>query len=175
MRDYRPTAMYPLAKGKVRYVGEPIVAVVAESRYIAEDALERIYVELDALPDVTDPERAAEPGAPLLHDEAGSNVLVRREFKREDVDAALAGAAVRVGGRFRFRRKTPMAIENRAYLAEYDAAHDGDHAVFLDPGAGRHPRLAGGVDGAAGQPPARGRAGCRRRVRRQGLALRRRN
>jgi carbon-monoxide dehydrogenase large subunit len=125
MRDYRPTAMYPLAKGKVRYVGEPIVAVLAESRYIAEDALERIYVELDALADVTDPERAAEPGAPLLHEEAGSNVLVRREFKREDVDAALAGAAVRVGGRFRFRRKTPMAIENRAYLAEYDAAHDG--------------------------------------------------
>ena len=125
MRDYRPTAMYPLARGKVRYVGEPIVAVVAESRYIAEDALERIVVELDPLPDVVDPERAAQPDAPLLHEDCGSNVLVKREFKREDVDAALAGAAAVVGGRFRFTRKTAMAIENRAYLADYDAAHDG--------------------------------------------------
>jgi carbon-monoxide dehydrogenase large subunit len=124
MRDYRPTAMYPLARGKVRYVGEPIVAVVAESRYVAEDALEQVEVELDGLPEIVDPERAAEAGAPLLHEEAGSNVLLQREFRREDADAALAAAAVRVSGRFRLRRKTPMAIENRCYLAEYDAGRD---------------------------------------------------
>jgi carbon-monoxide dehydrogenase large subunit len=124
MRDYRPTAMYPLALGKLRYVGEPVVAVVAESRYVAEDALERIVLELDPLPDVVEAEQAAAPGAPLLHEDAGSNVLVQREFRRDDVDAALAAAAVRVAGRFRFRRKTPVAIENRCYLAEYDAGRD---------------------------------------------------
>jgi carbon-monoxide dehydrogenase large subunit len=124
MRDYHATPIYPLARGKVRYVGEPIVAVVAESRYLAEDALEHIDIELDALPDIVDPETAAAPGAPLLHEDAGTNVLVQREFRREDVDAAMSRAAVRVGGRFRFRRKTPVAIENRSYLAEYDAGRD---------------------------------------------------
>ena len=51
-------------------------------------------------------------------------MLVAREFKRGDVDAALAAAAVRVKGRFRMRRKTPLAIEPRACLAEYDAGRD---------------------------------------------------
>ena len=120
MRDYHATAIRPLAKGKVRYVGEPVVAVLAESRYIAEDALNHIHIDYEPLLDVTDPEKAAGKDAPLLHEEAGTNVLVQREFKRGDVDAAMQAAPIRVGARFRFRRKTPAAIENRAYLAEYD-------------------------------------------------------
>jgi len=48
MRDYYATPMYPLARGKVRYVGEPVVAVLAESRYLAEDALDRIEIRLRA-------------------------------------------------------------------------------------------------------------------------------
>ena len=48
MRDYHATPMYPLARGKVRYVGEPVVAVLAESRYLAEDALDRIEIRLRA-------------------------------------------------------------------------------------------------------------------------------
>jgi carbon-monoxide dehydrogenase large subunit len=55
-----------------------------------------------------------------LHKEAGGNVIVSREFKPGDVDAALADAPVRVKGRFRMHRKTAVAIEPRAYLAEYD-------------------------------------------------------
>jgi carbon-monoxide dehydrogenase large subunit len=128
MQNYHSTAIYPLARGKVRFVGEAVVAVVAENRYIAEDAVEHIEIEYDPLPNVVDPEQAAEPGAPLLHEEAGTNVLVQREFRRGDVDAAFAEAPVRVGGRFRFHRKTALAIENRTYLAEYN---QGQRALTL--------------------------------------------
>jgi aerobic carbon-monoxide dehydrogenase large subunit len=120
MTDYHPTDIHPLARGRVRYVGEPIIAVLAESRYIAEDALDCIDIAYDPLPALSDPEAAAAPGAPLLHDTAGTNVLATRRFARGDAEAALAAAPLRVGGRFRFRRKAPLAIENRACLAEWD-------------------------------------------------------
>jgi aerobic carbon-monoxide dehydrogenase large subunit len=120
-KDYHATEMHALAKDKVRYVGEPVVAVLAESRYLAEDALEVIDIEFDPLPTVTDPEEAMKRGAPLLHEETGSNVLLTRQFARGGADSELLTAPVRVKGRFRFGRKTPLAIENRTYLAEYDA------------------------------------------------------
>jgi aerobic carbon-monoxide dehydrogenase large subunit len=124
MANYHATAIFPLARGKVRYVGEPVVAIVAQSRYQAEDALELVAIDYEPLPLVVDPEQAVRPGAPLLHEEAGTNVLVSREFKRGDVDAAFAAAPVRVQGRFRMHRKTPVAIEPRACLAEYDAGRE---------------------------------------------------
>jgi carbon-monoxide dehydrogenase large subunit len=120
MKDYYATPIHLLARDKVRYVGEALVAVLAESRYVAEDALEAIAIELEPLPAVADPELAIAPSATLLHEEADTNVLVAREFARGDLDAALGSAAVRVGGRFRFHRKTPIALENRSCLAEYD-------------------------------------------------------
>jgi carbon-monoxide dehydrogenase large subunit len=120
MTDYHATEMYPLARKKVRYVGEPVVAVLAENRYLAEDALARIEITYEPLGTVIDPEMAITADAPLLHEEAGTNVLAVREFARGDVGTEMAVAPVRVGGRFRFRRKTPVAIENRACLAEYD-------------------------------------------------------
>jgi len=121
MKGYHATPILPLARGKVRYVGEPVVGIVAQSRYLAEDALEMIGIEFEPLPVVIDPLEAVKEDAPRLHEEAGGNIIVSREFKRGDVDAALAGAAVRVKGRFRMHRKTAVAIEPRACLAEYDA------------------------------------------------------
>ena len=118
MAGYYATPIFPLARGKVRYVGEPVVGIVAQSRYQAEDALERVAIDYAPLPVVIDPEQAARPGAPLLHEEAGTNVLVSREFKRGDVDAAIAAAPVRVEARFRMHRKTAVAIEPRACFAE---------------------------------------------------------
>src|SRR5205085_2750061 len=120
MRNYYATPIYPLARGKVRYVGEPVVAVVAESRSLAEDALDRIEIAYEPLTPVVDPQLALLENATLLHEEAGTNVLAQREFGRGDIDTEMAAAAVRVGGRFRFHRKTPAAIENRACIAEYD-------------------------------------------------------
>jgi carbon-monoxide dehydrogenase large subunit len=124
MRGYYATPILPLARDKVRYVSEPIVGVVAESRYLAEDALELIEIEFEPLPVASDPAEASRPGAPLLHEEAGTNVVVSREFARGEVDAAFAQAPVRVGGRFRMRRHTAMAIEPRVCLAEYEPGRD---------------------------------------------------
>jgi len=120
LKDYRATELYPLARDKVCYVGEPVVAVLAENRYLAEDALVRIEIAYEPLETAIDPEKAVRADAPLLHKEAGTNVLAMREFARGDVEAEMAAAPVRVGGRFRFHRKTPIAIENRTCLAEYD-------------------------------------------------------
>jgi carbon-monoxide dehydrogenase large subunit len=124
MAGYYATPILPLAGGKVRYVGEPVAGVVAESRYLAEDAVEHIAVDFEPLPAVVDPHAAALPQAPLIHEEAGTNVVIAREFKRGDVDAAFDTAPVRIGGRFRMHRKTPVAIEPRACLAEYDVGRD---------------------------------------------------
>src|SRR5277367_6481168 len=120
MKNYHPTDLYPLAREKVRYVGEPVVAVLAETRYLAEDALDQIEIAYEPLEALVDPELAVSEDAPLLHEEAGTNVLAMREFARGNMAATMATAPVRVGGRFRFHRKAPIALETRACLAEYD-------------------------------------------------------
>jgi aerobic carbon-monoxide dehydrogenase large subunit len=124
MKGYYATPILPLARGKVRYVGEPIVGVIAENRYLAEDAAELIEIAFEPLALAADSAEAVKPDAPLLHEEAKTNVLVAREFKRGDVDAAIEAAPVRVSGRFRMRRKTAVAIEPRCCLAEYEAGRD---------------------------------------------------
>ena len=124
MKGYYATPILPLARHKVRHVGEAIVGVIAESRYLAEDAAELVDIDFEPLELPADALAARRAGAPLLHEEAGTNVLVAREFKRGDVDAAFAGAAVTVGGRFRMRRHTALAIEPRACVAEYEPGRD---------------------------------------------------
>jgi carbon-monoxide dehydrogenase large subunit len=124
MPNYYATPIVPLASKKVRYVGEAVVAVVAISRYLAEDALELIDVEYEPLGAVSRAELAVADDAPLLHEEAGSNVLIAREFKKGDVAADLEAAAVRVGGRFEMTRKAPLALEPRSYAAEFEKSHD---------------------------------------------------
>src|SRR5882757_10056116 len=64
----------PLAKDKVRHVGEPLVIVIAENRYIAEDALDDIDVELEPLPAVAGLEQGLSAGSALVHEDVGSNV-----------------------------------------------------------------------------------------------------
>ncbi|WP_246709037.1 MULTISPECIES: xanthine dehydrogenase family protein molybdopterin-binding subunit [Bradyrhizobium] len=124
MANYYATPILPLASGKVRYVGEAVAAVAATSRYLAEDAIELIDVDYERLEPVARPEAAVAEGAALLHEEAGTNVLIAREFKKGDVEAGLAGAAVRVGGRFEMTRKAALAMEPRSYAAEYEKRRD---------------------------------------------------
>ena len=124
MANYYATPIVPLASRKVRYVGEPVVAVVATSRYLAEDALELIEVVYEFLGAVSRAELALADAAPILHEEAGTNVLIAREFKKGDVAADLKAAAVRVGGRFEMTRKAPLAMEPRSYAAEYEKRRD---------------------------------------------------
>ena len=120
MKNYYATPIWPLARGKVRYVGEPVVAVLADSRYAAEDALEHISIEYEALPFAIRQIDAVADDAPLLHDEAGTNVIISRQFARGDVDEAIAQAPVTVKATFRMTRKTAVSMENRSYLAEWD-------------------------------------------------------
>lgn len=124
MANYQPTPIYGLANGVVRYVGEPVVAILADSRYLAEDARDLVEVEYEPLPVATDPDEALRTGSPLLHAGLTSNVLVERSFSRGDVAAAFGEAAVTVEARFRFHRKTSLAMEPRCYLAEIDSGRD---------------------------------------------------
>jgi carbon-monoxide dehydrogenase large subunit len=128
MREYRATDFPALALGKVRHVGEAVAVVLAEDRYAAEDALDLIAVDYAPLPLAGDAEAALRPGAPLVHDETGGNVLLSRAFAQGDVEAAFAGAALTVGDRFRFHRHAGVAIENRACVASFDA---GEGALTL--------------------------------------------
>jgi carbon-monoxide dehydrogenase large subunit len=120
MTDYYATPIWPLAKDKVRYVGEPVVAVLGESRYAAEDALEHVLIDYDPLPFAIRQVDAVKEDAPLLHDEARTNVIIKRTFEREDVEAVFAAAPHRVSGTFRMTRKCPSPMENRSYLAKWD-------------------------------------------------------
>ena len=82
MKDYHATTLNLLAREKVRNVGEPVVAVLAETRSFAEDALDGIVIAYQPLEAVVDPEIAVSEGAPL-HEEAGTTVLAMREFARD--------------------------------------------------------------------------------------------
>jgi carbon-monoxide dehydrogenase large subunit len=124
MPNYHATPILALASKKVRYVGEAVVAVIAEDRYLAEDALELIDIEYAPLGAVADAEFALSAGAPLLHEEAANNVLIAREFARGDVRADLAASHVRVRDRFQMMRKAPLAIEPRSYCAEYESRRE---------------------------------------------------
>ncbi|PLP96760.1 xanthine dehydrogenase family protein molybdopterin-binding subunit [Cupriavidus pauculus] len=124
MSGYQPTPIHALANGVVHFVGEPVVAIVARSRYEAEDAVDGIEIIYDPLPVATNPEAAVEPGAPILHEGFESNVLVERAFVRGEVDAAFANAALVVSGKFRFHRKTSAAMEPRCYFADIDPGRD---------------------------------------------------
>src|SRR5215210_5022632 len=81
-----PVNYYSMAVDRVRYVGEPVAVVVAENRYVAEDAAELIQVEYESLTVVLDPEEALEPDTCLLHDEAESNAGNHRTFEFGDPD-----------------------------------------------------------------------------------------
>jgi carbon-monoxide dehydrogenase large subunit len=124
MANYYATPILALATKKVRYVGEAVVAVIAADRYLAEDALELIDIDYAPLGAVSDPEFAASENAPLLHEEAGTNVLIAREFRKGDVRADLQAAHIRVRGRFAMTRKAPLAMEPRSYCAEFDRRRD---------------------------------------------------
>jgi len=124
MPNYYATPITALASKKVRYVGEAVVAVVAEDRYLAEDAVELIDIEYELLGAVSDPELAVSEDAPLLHEEAATNVLIAREFRKGDAAADLAAAHVRVRDRFEMTRKAPLAIEPRSYCAEFESRRD---------------------------------------------------
>ena len=114
----------PLAKGKVRHAGEPVALVVAESRYVAEDALAEIVVDYEPLPAVVDLERALAPGSPCVHDDLGTNVAARvRQTKGNYAEAAKRADLV-IKRRFLYDRGASMPIETRGVVAQWDGKAD---------------------------------------------------
>jgi carbon-monoxide dehydrogenase large subunit len=109
----------PLADDTVRFVGDPLAMIVAETRELAVDAASLIELDLDPLPHVIDPGRALEEGAPLLFPEHGTNLAFGNAFG-SDSDA-LEGAEVIVRGRFVNQRIAPVPLETHATLAVPDA------------------------------------------------------
>ena len=118
--DIRPTIQYALCHERVRYVGEIVAMVVADSRYRAEDAAERIEVEWEPLPAVVDMIAAAEPDAPLLHPSCGTNVALAFPHAIGDVQAAFAHADVVLEDTFRIQRYVGMPLEGRGVVAVWD-------------------------------------------------------
>jgi len=113
-------AMPVLAADRVRYQGEPIALIAAVTAQIAEQAAELIDVEYDDLPGVFDPERALEPGAPLVHDQG--NLLVSWIIARGDAAAALAAADVVVEGEYRTQRVEHAYLEPEAGVGWVDTS-----------------------------------------------------
>tara|TARA_B100000674_G_scaffold621_1_gene527 strand:- start:18747 stop:21035 length:2289 start_codon:yes stop_codon:yes gene_type:complete len=109
----------PIAVDKVRYVGEPVAVVIAEDRYVAEDALELIEVEFDQLPTISTIEQAA-AGNTLIHEAAGENMGTRYTVARGNARAAFDDAAYTRRERFVTNRHGAVPMETRGLIAEFD-------------------------------------------------------
>src|SRR5215468_2141969 len=117
-----PVECWPIAIGRVRYAGEPVAVVVAESRYLAEDAIDLIDAQYEALPAVIDPVGAMDAVAALLHDGFPNNVASDRSFKYGDPDRTFAEAKRTVAITIRYPRNSCTPIETYGVIAEYDLA-----------------------------------------------------
>jgi 2-furoyl-CoA dehydrogenase large subunit len=116
-----PVQYHCAATDRARFVGEPVAVVVAGSRYLAEDAAEAVVVHYEPLPVVTDPERALEPDAPVLHEAVGTNLAGHRRLVYGDPDQAFREADVVLRERFRFPKYGSTPIETYGIIARWDA------------------------------------------------------
>jgi carbon-monoxide dehydrogenase large subunit len=115
--DVDPTC---LARDELCYVGEPIAIVVAESRSLAEDAVNAIELDFEPLPAVTDPRAGLETGAPKTRLDCPDNLVAHQVVKYGDIDGAFTNAAVRVSEHFRLHKGGGHSIEPRGLIARFD-------------------------------------------------------
>ena len=121
---------YALASTETVYAGEPIAVVVADTRYLAEDAAALVEVDYEPLPGVSNCAAAMEPGSPRAHLGAKSNVAARVPIAVGDPDAAFAKAAPVVRERIFIHRGGPFFLECRGLVASYDAVTDA-YTVYI--------------------------------------------
>jgi carbon-monoxide dehydrogenase large subunit len=114
----------PLAVDKVRYVGEPVAVVLAESKYQARDGAEVVEVEYEPLPSITDMEEAVKETAPVIHEQFKTNVAYKTNLKTPGADKAFKEADRIVKRRFVIQRLAPAPMEPRGVLASYQQATD---------------------------------------------------
>ena len=113
----KPETQYLLAVDLAHYEGEPVAVVLADSRYAAEDAAERVAVDYEPLPAVTDAEMASQQDAPLVHPDLGDNLSARVRVTAGDVDAAFAQADRVVRRRLKVQRLAGIPMETRGVSA----------------------------------------------------------
>jgi aerobic carbon-monoxide dehydrogenase large subunit len=131
---------YPLAVDRARFVGEAVAFVVAETAVQAKDAAERMRVEYEPLPAVTNASAAVAPDAPRLYDERTSNLIIEAEVgDRARTDTAFAGAAHTVRLESWVQRVTGAPMEPRTVLAEYDPASE-RYTLYASHGGVGRPR-----------------------------------
>lgn len=141
-----PLTYYPMAIDRVRFVGEPVAVVVASDRYIAEDALDQVKVEYEALPCSADLASAMADGAIAIHEKVAGNVVHRRSFRFGDPESAFEKADRIVCVDVDFPRVMSTPIETYGVVADYSAA-DGRYTIwsnFQGPFIG-HPLIAGAL------------------------------
>lgn len=124
-----PTPYYPTAINKVRYVGEPVAVVVATDRYTAEDAAELVKVEYEILDHVVDTDQASIDGAPLLHEDAGTNVVSDRSFNFGSTDEAFKAASKVITGEYDFPRYSSTPMECYSVIAHWTSDISGPEVV----------------------------------------------
>jgi CO/xanthine dehydrogenase Mo-binding subunit len=112
--------VYCLADDTVRFVGEPVVAIAAINRYVAEDAMELVEIDYDPLTPIVDPLEAMKDGSPLLFEDKPSNVMMSRVFNWGDTDKAVAEAAHVFSERFRWHRLGANPMETFGVVMEWD-------------------------------------------------------
>jgi aerobic carbon-monoxide dehydrogenase large subunit len=110
----------PLAKDKVRHVGEPIAMIVADNRYVAEDAIRDVVVEIDSIDAIVDLEKGLAPDAPLIHEHLTSNLAAHVVQRKGNYASAKQKAAIVVKRRFHYDRGVSGAIENRAVVVDWN-------------------------------------------------------
>ncbi len=120
----RPYDRYPVPPGKVTYVGDPIVAVAAETPHAAQDMAEAVLVEYEPLPIVGGAEQAMAPNAPVIHEGMNDNIVFHRQFGDGDVDGAFSRASLVLDKTFNFPRQTGVPLEPRGVIASYDSGQD---------------------------------------------------
>jgi aerobic carbon-monoxide dehydrogenase large subunit len=131
--EMRTPTHWPLAKGTVKYVGQPVAVVIGADKYGVRDAAEQVFVEYEPLPVVVDPEKALEDGAALVHDDLGTNLTHEWTIGGGDMDAAWADADVVVERRIVNHRTAGAPIETRSCVADFRAGSLTLHLTTQNP------------------------------------------
>lgn len=122
LKGMKSAPQYPLPLDRATWQGEPVVAVVADSRAAAEDGVAALAVEWDPLPAQLDMETALDPGAVVIHPELGDNLVFNRTAEKGDIAAAMAAAHKVVEATFVTGRHTGVTLEPRSIIADWNPA-----------------------------------------------------
>ncbi len=120
LKGIKSAPQHPIAVERATWTGEPVAAVVAETRAAAEDGAALVDVDYEVLPAVVDMETALDPATPLIHPDLGDNLTFQRLHEKGDVDAIFSAASHVVEATFRTGRHTGVCLEPRSILAEWN-------------------------------------------------------